>query len=726
MVIRTLTMVAGCTPFKRRSGYKLSHTISVLSSIGKRHPPIRPRNGIDELTLIDPANILLSMKTGVIVEFIDRQKFVCAVVLAVKENRLHLLTEANREVNLAAGRVAHRSKEIIDPSVGREMTLAKLKATAARRARLTGQLNLQEIWEALNTEDEWIDLPTMTALCFTNGAACDHESAIMRAVFFNRRFFKFDHNRFRPYTPDRVEQMREQEKAATESRRFVETSVVWLRRLIKGKPPSRLTEDQQRLAEILKTYYLQAKKSNHAAQAKEILKRAAINPRHQLFDLLVQMHVFGVDENVELLRHEIAVDFSSAVVEKAHHLATPGGSTADKTKRKDFTHRALMTIDGQATLDFDDAVSIEDRGDHWLIGVHIADVGHYVKKDDLIDRSALERASSIYMPDQKIPMLPTVLAENICSLKADQIRPAISTEIRFAKQTRNENPVLDFSVVPSLVRVESQLSYWDANSMAQVDPAIGGLFDVARRFRQWRLSKGAVQITLPEIHIWIDETGGVRVNRINRESPARLLVAELMIMANGCFARFLAGREIAAVFRTQAEPRQRLFTDREGTLYENWMQRRHLSRFVLSSTPGTHSGLGLDRYVTATSPIRKYVDLLTQRQIRAAVGLENPYSPAEIDEVITRLALPMSTVGQIQRLRQRYWLLKHLTEKIGQPLDAVVLKKQRDGYQVLLVKYMLECNLPAPESIKLMPGTTVEVTLQHVHPRNDKIHVHLN
>ena len=678
------------------------------------------------MTLIHRTNILSLMKTGVVVEFIDRQKFVCAMVLAVKENRLRLLTEANREVNLTAGRVAHQSKATLDPNLGREVILGKLREIATRRAQLTAELNLEEIWDVLNTEDEWIDLPTMTALCFNNGAACDHESAIMRAVFSNRRYFKFDHNRFRPYTPAHVKQLLEQEKAARERQQFIETSVAWLRRLIQGETPSQLTEAQQRLAEILKTYYLHAKKSEHASLAKEILKGAGIDPQHQLFDLLVQMRAFGADENVELLRHEIAVDFPSAIVDQAQHLSTPGGPKADQAARKDFTSRPLMTIDGQATLDFDDAVSIEDRDDHWLIGVHIADVGHYVKKDDLIDQGALERASSIYMPDQKIPMLPPLLAENICSLKADQVRPAISTEIRFSKTVRSENPIIDFAVVPSLVRVENQLSYWDANSMAQIDPAISSLFEVARRFRQWRLDQGAVHISLPEIHIWIDETGGVCVNRINRESPARLLVAELMIMANWCFARFLADHKMSAVFRTQAEPRQRLFKDREGTLYENWMQRRHLSRFVLSPKPGAHSGLGLDSYVTATSPIRKYVDLLTQRQIRAALGLETPYSPTEIEEIITQLALPMSAVGQVQRQRQRYWLLKYLTDKIGQPVDALVLKKQRNGYQVLLTKYMLECDLSTSESIKLMPGTTIEVVFQHIHPRNDKIHVHLN
>ncbi len=96
-----------------------------------------------------------------------------------------------------------------------------------------------------------------------------------------------------------------------------------------------------------------------------------------------------------------------------------------------------MTIDGQSTLDFDDAISIEDHGDRYRLGIHIVDVGHYVKKGDLIDREAISRGSSIYMPDQKIPMLPTSLAEDLCSLKAGQPRPAISILVNLDRVRRN-------------------------------------------------------------------------------------------------------------------------------------------------------------------------------------------------------------------------------------------------------------------------------------------------
>ena len=145
------------------------------------------------------------------------------------------------------------------------------------------------------------------------------------------------------------------------------------------------------------------------------------------------------------------------------------------------------------------------------------------------------------------------------------------------------------------------------------------------------MSAGAIQITLPDIHIWIADDGEITVSRINRESPGRMLVSEIMIMANWLMAKFLAKHNVPAIYRSQTSPRERLYKGNNGTLFQNCMQRKHLSRFILNTVPEHHTGLGLNAYVTATSPIRKYYDLATQRQIRAVLGLEAPSTPEEID-----------------------------------------------------------------------------------------------
>jgi exoribonuclease-2 len=155
------------------------------------------------------------------------------------------------------------------------------------------------------------------------------------------------------------------------------------------------------------------------------------------------------------------------------------------------------------------------------------------------------------------------------------------------------------------------------------------------------------------------------------------------------------------------------------------MQRRFLSRFVLSHRANKHSGLGLDAYVTATSPIRKYFDLVTQRQIRGALGLEEPYTSDEIDRLIQLLEVPMSYVPRIQYGRHRYWLLKHLEQRIGEKEEAIVLKKQRNHYQILLSNYMIECDLPISGGFVLKPEDLIQVTIQNVRAREDQIIVYI-
>ncbi len=225
--------------------------------------------------------------------------------------------------------------------------------------------------------------------------------------------------------------------------------------------------------------------------------------------------------------------------------------------------------------------------------------------------------------------------------------------------------------------------------------------------------------------MWLADDRTITVNKINRESPGRMLVAELMILANWLTAKYLAENDMPAVFRTQPPPRERLYRGNEGTLYQNWMQRRFLSRFVLSHRADKHSGLGLDAYVTATSPIRKYFDLATQRQIRAAHGLEKPYTSEEINRLIQLLEVPMSNVSRIQYGRYRYWLLKYLEQRIGEKEEAIVLKKQRNYYQILLSNYMIECDLPISGGFVLKPEDLIQVTIQNVRAREDQIVVYI-
>ena len=658
------------------------------------------------------------MESGNIVEYIDSKKIICAVVLEVKNHRLRLLTETNREVNLSASRLSHMCKTRLDPSILRSTMVHTLKEIASRRNALITHINIKELWEVVNTEQEWIDLDTMTRLCFPESPSCDHESAVVRAFFSDRLYFKFNRDRFFPNTQDQVEQKIDQERETARRNRMIKEGGEWLKNVLNDTPSSP-PQNETQIINILKSCYLFQKESTTYTLGKAMLAKAGMDPEEEILQVLVKLGVFDKNENTDLYKYNISTFFPGDIMQSATELADSQQGFSDDRMRKDLTGLSLMTIDGQATLDFDDAISIEDHGDYYYLGIHIIDVGHFIKKGDRIDQEALVRGSSIYMPDQKIPMIPPCLAENLCSLKAGQLRPAISIMVKLTKFCE----IIDYEIIPSLIRVEHQLTYYDVNMIAQDSKEIIILHDIAEQFRQNRMAAGAVQITLPDINVWIDENNEVTVNKVNRESPGRMLVSEIMIMANWLMAKFLAQHNAPAIYRSQIAPRERLYKGTEASLFQNCKQRRLLSRFVLNPKPEHHSGLGLDAYVTATSPIRKYFDLATQRQIRAVLGLEVPYTIKEIDNIIQMLEAPMSCVSKLQFNRHRYWLLKYLEKRIGQKEEAIVLYKKRNTYHIVISEYMIECDLPVSSGIDLKPEDLIQITIQHVNARKNVLAV---
>ena len=553
----------------------------------------------------------------------------------------------------------------------------------------------------------------MTAFCFPQSATSDHESAVIRAFFGNRRYFKFKNDEFFPHSETQVEQLIAHEKEVARRRQFIQEGSAWLLQALSDPEQAKRAYNGGKAVEfanILKSYCIFGKDSPSYEIGRAMASVCEVEQPDDLFPRLVKLGILDPDENIDLIREDIPDAFPPAVLEQAGRMAATmdfGGP------RRDLTDLPLMTIDGQSTLDYDDALSIQNLGDAYLIGVHIVDVAQHVRQGDPIDVEALTRGSSIYMPDHRISMLPPLLSEGVCSLRAGEIRPAISTFIKV-------NPfgtIQSYDICASLIRVRHQRTYYDVNLAADEDPDIVNLRRIAEAFREFRLDQGAVQITLPDVNVWIDEERGVNLSRLNRESPARLLVSELMIMANWIMARFLRDNGLPAIFRSQPDPKERLYKRNEGTLFQNWMQRRRLNRFVLGTAPERHSGLGLDAYITATSPIRKYFDLITQRQIRAALGLEAPYTADAINALMQQLEEPMAAVSRIQHNRHYYWILRYLEGRVGEKTEAIVLQRRRNAYQVLLTEYMVECDMPLDAGRALKPEAVIEVTLQNVNAR---------
>ncbi|MCF8037210.1 MAG: RNB domain-containing ribonuclease [Desulfobacteraceae bacterium] len=660
------------------------------------------------------------MEPGTVVEYIDQQRIVCAAVLEEKDGRLRLLNENNREVNQKAARLTHVSHTRLNFSQGRDKVVEALKETAVRRQALSRHIDIPEIWEAVHSLEEWIDLETMTAFCFSGQPESDHESAVIRAFFENRTYFKFSHDWFYPHSEETVENNIARQEAEARKQRLIEEGGRWMRSVLSngGAPP----EVDAGIIDILKSYYLHGKESANPSAAKAVLSRAGADGPETIFSAMVRAGLWDPDENLDLYRYEIPTEFPGSVMEKADELHGRDENFPPDPKRRDLTDLEIITIDGQGTMDFDDALSLEQQGKQLRIGVHISDVAAWVEKGGVIDQEVISRGTSIYMPDLKIPMLPNGLAENLCSLIRGKVRPAISIFFTVTSQA----DIVNYEIVPSWISVKRQLTYTEVDEMIRTDEALQALHRTALAFNRKRLENGAVQILLPELNVRVYNGGDIRLKTMSRDSPGRLLVAEMMIMANWVMARFLAENEMPAIFRSQLNPRGRLYSgDDEGTLFQNWMQRRMLSRVVLGTGPEPHSGLGLDAYTTATSPIRKYFDLLTQRQLRACFAMEEPYSASEIDEILQMLQIPLSRARLVQNRRLRFWILKYLEGMIGTKAEAIVLDKRRDGYTILLPDYLMEARMSATSGVDLKPGDLARITFQHVDAARDKLAVFL-
>jgi exoribonuclease II len=664
--------------------------------------------------------------TGTVLEFFESKEIVCGVCLAVKNLRFTVLTENNREINLAQSRVIHIGDQPLNLKIGRDELVQRLASISARRRQLMEEINVEELWSLLQDEQDGFDAREMTGFVFNEPVTDDQISATQRVLFQDNLYFQLKDDKFLPYSQEKIEQKRLEKEREEEKEAQLEQGSKWLQAVWNRKSRPPLADLQDALVESLKSYCLFGQESRDAAFVKELFRRANIPPQPQsAFRLLVRLGVWSENENLYLHEHSISSEFPEKVLKVAEHLISSNVIEQwDKNSRKDLRSLHTFTVDSALTRDYDDALSLRVLDDGLFeVGIHIADAAEFIQRGDPLDEEAQMRASSIYLPDGRIAMLPPSLSEGICSLRAGEDRLALSFLLRMDA----EGVIHAKDIVLSVVNIKEQITYEEVNARADSDESLRILCMLSRKLREKRLANGAVILPIPEIHVFVNAVGMIQLSRYEKESPSQILVSEWMIAANGIAASFLAEREIPAIFRAQAECKQETdFTQSEHEIFRIYRQRRLFARAEINVTPKMHCSLAMPHYTTVTSPIRRYSDLVVQRQLKHAILTNSSlYSGDELRQLITLLGAVQSKISFIQRKWTRYWILKFMEQEDLQTLNALILEQNDRFAHLLLPDFLIETNVPLTEKTRPQPGEMVRIKIDKLNPREDILRVQL-
>jgi exoribonuclease II len=442
------------------------------------------------------------------------------------------------------------------------------------------------------------------------------------------------------------------------------------------------------------------------------------------FQLLIDLGWWSPHENLFLRRSSIPVQFPSKVLEVAQQRLDFPPDDLD-SDRLDLTHLKVYTIDDESTTEIDDGLSWErlaDGQERWW--VHIADPTRWLEPEDELDLEARKRGSTVYLPTGMIPMFPELLATGPMSLIQGKVCCALSFGIVLNQAGGVEN----YSIHASLIKPTYRLTYEDVDEMLELgveaEPEIEAIANGATRRKQWRYAQGAISINMPEAMIKV-KNDEISIDILD-DSKSRQLVAEMMILAGEVAAHYGKTNNIPLPFRGQPQPE--LPPDEELLLLPAGFvracaMRRCMPKSEMSINPLRHAGLGLDTYTQATSPIRRYSDLLTHFQLKAHLrGEVLPFTADELKEVMMTVTAITQELTMVERQTNRYWALEYLRRHPQQVWQVTVLMWLREDSNLALILIEdLGLQLPMTFKRSVNLGEQISVKVSHSDPQKDVI-----
>lgn len=451
-------------------------------------------------------------------------------------------------------------------------------------------------------------------------------------------------------------------------------------------------------------------------------------------------HVDGLDEGVDAVvaRHKFETAFSDAALAEAH------GASIDEVGAlasgyRDLRERFIFTIDPDDARDFDDALSIEQVEDQgrllWRIGVHIADVSHYVEWGSALDLAARRRATSVYLVDRVIPMIPEELSCGLCSLAPGEVRRSMTVDLYVNERAQ----LARYEIYPALICSNARLTYGEALEMLEgecepaaseggkhaqgqretlIQPHLRQLSRLASLRHAQRERKGGIDFGQPEARVKLDEVGRPQGVELRRKNAATSLVEEMMIWANEVVAEHLSRAKFPCVYRVHEAPdleglaqlvpifeefpwfgkidpvgffagsqhalQQAVSASRgraEGELVSSLVL-RSMKRAVYREKNCRHYGLASATYCHFTSPIRRYPDLMVHRMLKAELFGR----PERFDQMTTNLGWICEhssgmerEADDAQRESEELKLAEYLQRFVGQTFSAIVSGVSQGG-----------------------------------------------